>query len=364
MFHHPKWIDETMGFGWAGVDLFFVLSGYLISTPLFRRMAQAKPISVPDFFIKRIFRIIPLYLVLLSIYFMIPAFREKEALPPLWKFLTFTQNFGFDIKNYGTFSHVWSLCVEEHFYLLFPWVIAALIYGKAWKKGWILILLLFVLGLVVRIAGWHFLIAPHKDQSDFGIIWYRLIYYPTYNRLDGLLAGIAIGALFTFKPAIKGRLSKNGNSILILGMLVLVGAWFLCKDQKSFYATVFGFPLVSAGFGLLVMSAICPSCVLYRFNSRATTLIAKLSYALYLSHKGVIHLIQPQIAKTGIDPKGTLMLLLCFITALLGAYMLNKAIETPFLRLRAIILEHRKKRQNPGNVQTIVRSKTRATEKC
>lgn len=342
MFHHATWIDKTMGFGWAGVDLFFVLSGYLIASPLFARMAKGKSISVPEFYIKRFFRIIPLYLFLLAIYFLIPAFHEREALPPLWKYLTFTQNFGFDIKNYGTFSHVWSLCVEEHFYLFFPLILLALIWYKKWKKGWMLLPALFIIGFVVRFVSWHFFVEPHHGQDDFWVSWYRFVYYPTYNRLDGLLTGVTIAALFNFKPAIKARLTQNGNTVLLLGLLTLTGAWFLCRNQATFSATIFGFPLVSIGFGLLVIAALSPRCFLYRVNSPTTTLIAKLSYALYLAHKGIIHIVQPLIAKTGLDPKSNLMLILCFGMAILGAYMLNKVIETPFLQLRQRILDKRR----------------------
>lgn len=346
MFQHGSWIDKTMGFGWAGVDLFFVLSGYLIATPLFARMVKGKSFSVPEFYIKRFFRIIPLYLFLLAIYFLIPAFHEREALPPLWKFLTFTQNFGFDIKNGGTFSHVWSLCVEEHFYLFFPLILLALVRPKNWKKGWMLLLILFLFGFIVRYISWHYFVAPRHGQDDFWVRWYQFVYYPTYNRLDGLLVGVTIAALFNFKPAFCARLTQKGHIILLLGLLTLTGAWFLCRTQATFSATLFGFPLVSIGFGLLVVAALSPGCFLYRINSPTTTLIAKLSYGLYLAHKGIIHIAQPLIAKTGLDPKGNLMLVLCFGVAVLGAFVLNKVIETPFLQLRQRILEKRRRNRS------------------
>ncbi|MRG48326.1 acyltransferase family protein [Chitinophaga sp. SYP-B3965] len=334
MFKHPEWLDKIMGFGWTGVDLFFVLSGYLISSQLFASIAAGKPISLPEFFIKRFFRIIPAYLVVLAIYFLIPAFHEKEALPPLWKFLTFTQNFGFDIKNFGTFSHVWSLCVEEHFYLLFPLVL----FFNPTKRGGLLLLGVLILGFIARLFTWYTLVAPEIGSETFGITWYKHIYYPTYNRLDGLLAGVSIAALFTFRPLVKERITKYGNVILVLGILVLTAAWFLCEDQKTFSASIFGFPLVSAGFGLLVVAALSPNCILYKYNSRFTALIAKLSFGLYLIHKGVIHLIQPLFAEMGFAPKGNLMFLMCLIGAVIAALILNKTVEAPFLRLRSKLL--------------------------
>ncbi|RPD40720.1 acyltransferase family protein [Chitinophaga barathri] len=349
MFQHPRWLDEIMGFGWTGVDLFFVLSGYLISSQLFENMARGKQVSLPEFFIKRVFRIIPAYLVVLAVYFLIPAFHEKEALPPLWKFLTFTQNFGFDIKNFGTFSHVWSLCVEEHFYLLFPLVLVTMIHFNAERRGGQLLLAVLIFGFIARLLSWYLLIAPDAGNDTFGITWYKHMYYPTYNRLDGLLAGVAIAALFVFRPSVKEKITQHGNTILLLGLLVLTGAWFLVEDQKDFYASVFGFPAVSAGYGLLVVAAVSPGCFLYKYGSRFTALMAKLSFGLYLTHKGVIHLAQPLLIKTGLAPKGSLMFLLCLVVAVLGALLLNKTVEEPFLKLRQRVLERRRERRlNPA----------------
>jgi peptidoglycan/LPS O-acetylase OafA/YrhL len=344
MFQHPEWLDKTIGFGWTGVDLFFVLSGYLISSQLFGQIKAGRRISFPEFFIKRFFRIIPAYAVVLGIYFLIPAFHEREALPPLWRFITFTQNFGFDIKNLGTFSHAWSLCVEEHFYLLLPLVLIALVRYGAERKGVYILLLLFVAGFIVRLAIWHTIIVPAQEQDDFWTIWYRNIYYPTYTRLDGLLMGVGIALLFAFRNSVKHWCDKRGNVLLASGIAVLTGAWFLCEDQESFYASIFGFPVVAMGYGLVVMGAVSASCVLYRYSSSITAFIAKLSFALYLSHKGVIHISQPLLEKTGIAPKGNLMFALCFILSLIGAYILNKAIEEPFLKIREKVLKRRRSR--------------------
>lgn len=344
MFQHPAWIDDTMGFAWTGVDLFFVLSGYLISSQLFEKIAKGGRVSFPEFFIKRFFRIIPAYLVVLAIYFLFPGFHEREALPPLWKFLTFTQNFGFDIKNFGTFSHVWSLCVEEHFYLFFPLVILIFLHYKVWKKAWILIPAIFLLGFAARLLSWHYLIAPELGEPGFGITWYKWMYYPTYNRLDGLLAGVGIAALFTFKPKIKTSVTRHGNILLLSSVILLTGAWFLVDKQQSFYASIFGYPVIAAGYGLLVAAAVSPSCILYRLKSYTTTMLAKWSFALYLCHKGVIHIAQPLFIKSGIAPKGNLMFLLCLLCAVAGALVLHKLVEEPFLRLRRRILQKRKEK--------------------
>ena len=117
LFAHPEWVDSVGAFGWTGVDLFFVLSGFLISRQLFRSIATRGTFSLREFYFKRLLRIVPAYLVVLAAYFCLPSIHERESLPPLWRFLSFTQNIGLDLRTSGTFSHAWSLCIEEHFRL-------------------------------------------------------------------------------------------------------------------------------------------------------------------------------------------------------------------------------------------------------
>lgn len=338
LFPHPEWIDVVGKFGWTGVDLFFVLSGYLISSHLFQQMANAGTIILAHFFIKRFFRIIPAYLTVVAIYFLIPAFREREALAPLWKYLTFTQNFGLDLRVHGTFSHAWSLCIEEQFYLLFPVILVLFISLKMQKVGVWLLAFLFIAGFAARIASWVHFIVPLIDADGFGLAWYEYIYYPTYNRLDSLLMGISIAALFQFRPLIKERVSGSGNAIFFCGLLILILAYIVCVDEQTFTASVFGFPLVAMGYGAIVAAAICPSCFLYKFTSSITANIATLSFAVYLTHKGVIHVTQIQLSKLGLAMDGNLMLLLCTINCFLAAFLLNRIVEQPFLKLRKRIL--------------------------
>lgn len=334
MFMHPDWVDSIGTFGWTGVDLFFVLSGYLITSQLFGRIAKGKNISLKEFFTKRFFRIIPAYATVLTIYFLIPAFREWGHLPPLWRFITFTQNFGLDLSKTRTFSHAWSLCVEEHFYLLLPLILVALLSIKAGRKSAWLIPLLFIAGFIIRYITWNTL----ADSDNFGIGWYKWIYYPTYNRLDGLLAGVSIAGLFQFYPTIKDRIVKYSHIILLVGLAAVTGCYFLCEDQLSFAASVFGFPAIAIAYGLLVMAAISPTCILYKFSSRITSSIATLSYSIYLTHKGIVHLTQEYGSRLGIDAGSSLMFVFCIITSLLAALIMRYVVEKPFLKLRDRVL--------------------------
>jgi peptidoglycan/LPS O-acetylase OafA/YrhL len=370
LFGNPPALDALGSFGWTGVDLFFVLSGYLIGGQLLGTIARGKPISYSEFYFKRFLRIIPAYLAVLVLYFTIPAFKERSQLPPLWKFLTFTQNLGLDLSTTGAFSHAWSLCIEEQFYLVLPLIMLALTgpamrnaamenaalknatvntattSAKMVKKGIWLIGALFILGFAIRIYNWHHFLEPilqTEDHQGFGPAYYKWIYYPTYTRLDGLLAGVLLAALFHFTPRLRDRLTRHGNVMLLIGLGLITGAWFLCEDLYTFKAAVFGYPLVSIAYGVMVLAALSPSCILYRIPSRITTFIATLSYSLYLTHKQLIHLTHVVLAKAGaMDDNSYLLFWICVGTAFAGGLILHFVIERPFLRLRDKILAKEK----------------------
>ncbi len=334
MFGHPLWLEDVAKFGWTGVDLFFVLSGFLISSQLFLAIKQGQSALLKAFFLKRAFRILPAYLVVVAIYFCFPGFHEREALPAIWRFLTFTQNIGLNIQTSGTFSHAWSLCVEEHFYLVFPLIVFTFQYLNRFKYAAWLLIALFCIGLGLRMYAFDQLYLPHVADEDAWRYWYQHIYYPTYTRMDGLLVGVSIAGLFHFAPHWWRAISKFGNLLLLGGLALLALAYHLCFDTQSYVASIYGFPLIAAGYGLLVMGAISPTSFLFHWKSKATAYIATTSYALYLTHKGICHITQEAAASYGLDIDSNLMLLICVLTCILGASLLHFVVEKPFMQLR------------------------------
>ncbi|NBA88990.1 acyltransferase family protein [Emticicia sp. CRIBPO] len=334
----PEWMGFFVQFGWTGVDLFFVLSGFLISSQLFAQIRERQAISFRIFFLKRVFRILPAFWVTLLLYFCFPFFREREALPPLWKFLTFTQNLSMNIRDSGTFSHAWSLCVEEHFYLFLPLILMVLQTSGRFKKSYWLLILLFLGGFAVRIYSWEYLYAPHMEEEDSWLYWYRYLYYPTYNRLDGLLAGVSMAAIYRFLPDLWTKVSKYGNLLMLAGLLTLTAAYHITYDSQSRTTVIVGFTFVAIGYGILVAGSVSPSSFLFQWKSGITTFIATLSYAIYLTHKGIIHMTQVIFLDLGVEKTGNLMLLLCTVFCVLGAWILHLVVEKPFMRLRDRVL--------------------------
>ena len=209
------------------------------------------------------------------------------------------------------------------------------------RRGIFILLILFAGTIAFRLYSWKFVLPP-PDAKDFGFRWYQNIYYPSYTRLDGLLTGIAIAALHQFLPGFRNGLRRYGNLLIVAGLLMLGLAWIVCADEMSYRASIYGFTLIAIAYGVILSGAISPASILYRFSSKVTSFIAAFSYAIYLCHKGVIHLAQPFFEKLGIDPDSSLMFLFCAISCLLSAILLRYAIEKPFLKLRDRILEKKK----------------------
>src|SRR5205807_6248220 len=126
-FKLPGRVDR---FGWIGVDLFFVLSGYLIGGQLLAPLARSRPIDLRRFFARRVLRIIPAYFVVLAVYAFLPSWREYPEMSSLWKFVFSLQNIG--LHGGTAFSHAWSLAVEDQFYLLLPVI---LILVRRWSRA-------------------------------------------------------------------------------------------------------------------------------------------------------------------------------------------------------------------------------------
>ena len=338
-FGHPDWEKNIAGFGWSGVDLFFVLSGFLISGQLFSVIVNGKTISLKEFFIKRIFRIMPPFLFVLLLYFALPSVHEWGHLAPFWRYITFTLNFGLDLKKYGTFSHAWSLCVEEQFYLILPLTFWLFTHFKGGKKAIYFITALFIAGFILRLWGWYHFIVPSLAENNLGIAWNKYIYYPTYNRLDGLLVGVSIAGIYTFYPSIKEKINRHSNAIMLIGFGLLIAAWFISTPQDTFYTCIFGFPLISLAYGTILAAIVCTSNIFYNLKSFVTSQIATLSYSIYLVHKIVIHVTQVWLGNLGMDKNGNLMMAACIIAVICAALAMRYVIEVPALKLRDRVLK-------------------------
>ena len=324
--------------GWMGVDLFFVLSGYLIGWPVLRDLAAGRMPDWTAFVVGRAWRILPAYLAVLALYLALPAWREAEAMPPVWQFLTFTMNVLPEHLTQRAYSHAWSLCVEEHFYLLFP-LVAWLLARRGRMPGVLATAtgaaLLFGTGMLLRDWQWRHAIAPHVapggDAARAVAGYVGTIYSPTWTRLDGLLAGVLLAALRAFRPAWWTRLLSHGWMLLGAGLALLVAAARV--DPLGHGGAVFLFPLVALGCACMMLGALSPSTPLAHWSLPGMRTIALLAFSLYLTHRQVYAWLDDAAGElTSHAPLAAFVLYNGVSLAV--AALLYVAVERPGLRMR------------------------------
>ena len=324
---------------WAGVDLFFVLSGYLIGTQWLRPYIRREQPSYWHFFVRRALRVLPAYFTVLAVYFFIPGFRESPRLAPIWRFLTFTLNFGLDSSKTGAFTHAWSLCVEEHFYLLLPVIVSLLMRRPSFKLTATVAAVILVGGMILRAFLWLHYVQPlvKMHHPQLGPLFLNYIYYPTYNRLDGLLVGVLIAAVRLFRRDAWEQIARRGNGVLLAGVVVLLGAFTICQEMRSFATSVFGYPLLAVGFGLILVAGLSPHCILAKPRFFGSTLVAALSFCVYLTHKEMMHLDEVYL-NSWLVRTGLLRLGIYLLSFWIAAELLHRTAERFGYRLRERLL--------------------------
>jgi peptidoglycan/LPS O-acetylase OafA/YrhL len=316
-------------FGWMGVDLFFVLSGFLIGQQVLKPYLSGQQPSIVDFYRRRTYRILPSYFVVLALYFLVPAWREAPRLMPLWKFITFTMNIGFSFDRRG-FSHAWSLCVEEYFYLLLPLLVLILMHRPSTRKTVAILVFVVLFGIGLR----AFLITHYPDE-----VWTR-IYYPTYTRLDGLLVGVTLAIVRSFRPQWWRGLMRHGHTLFVCGIgCVGCVVWMFRKHDlgantgSAMWGIILGLPLLSLGLGLITASSVSSNGLLARVKIPGAKILATLAFTLYLTHKAVGHFLMQDFPRIT-SSQSPASWLLYAVACLIAAWLLHIAVERPFLRLR------------------------------
>lgn len=338
------------GYGWMGVDLFFVLSGYLIGSQWLKQLQTAMDQQQSgtthavgrawwQFYLRRAWRILPAYWLVLALYLAFPALREKPDMMPWWQFLSFTENWFVDASMGRAFSHAWSLCVEEHFYLLLP-VCSYLLMRRPWAGRTLAVLALLVLaGVIWRAQLWYGHIAD-LPESGPGNLYQRFmeqIYYPSWTRLDGLLAGVGLAMMRLYRPLWWDKLLQYRAALTVAGLALLALAMYAFRAGQVSGNATFGYPLIALAFASLVAVAAGSPLTGEGSGSRPrwllTGTLAQLAYSLYLTHKLSFHALR-LLAGPYLQQHPWLAFAAYSLAALLPACLLYRLVESPLLALR------------------------------
>jgi peptidoglycan/LPS O-acetylase OafA/YrhL len=291
----PHWFIET---GWSGVDLFFVLSGFLISGLLFSELRTHGQLHIRRFLIRRGLKIYPaFYFFIILSGLLVPVVRARY----FWIEVFFLQSIIFPART--VWSHTWSLAVEEHFYIALPFLLWLLTANKKlhWLP-WISIVLAVACFTLRVVAEAHF-------PAEFSDI-----------RCDGLFAGVALGYLYHYQR--ERFVDWSRWPLLPAGVLFLIPVAFLA--QSSALRASFTMTANMIGFSLILVWAVTRQLP----HTRIIAEIGKYSYSIYLWHLliswlwgGMLHVSVP-----GFFAYVFCSIVFGIVTALL--------IEIPVLRMR------------------------------
>jgi peptidoglycan/LPS O-acetylase OafA/YrhL len=261
---------------WSGVDLFFVLSGFLICGSLID--SRNTPTYFSSFYLRRACRILPLYWVMLAALYILNRFGVTEthqSLLPITYYLTFTQNISTFIHGWGnSFSQTWSLAIEEQFYLTAPLII--------WFTPQRLLrrVLLILVCIAIMARSVYALNAFEPATS---------VYVMMPFRMDALLLG-ALAAMALREPETRQWLQRNNATIYaILSLLSLAAGTMLIRKLGlgSMIVITGGFSVLASMYAVFLLLAlqegpirrICRAAILRKFGV--------LAYGLYLLHLAI-----------------------------------------------------------------------------
>lgn len=309
--------------GWVGVDLFFVLSGYLVSGLLFREHLERGSVSVKRFLVRRGFKIYPAFWILIATTLVV--LRQFRITPPLRAVaseLAFVQNYGLAIWN-----HTWSLAVEEHFYFLLA-ILIGLLAGRSRSRdpfGVVpaLFVALAVLCLALRILTWR--TGPFSPGVNL---------MPSHLRIDSLFCGVLVSYLRHYHPARFEAFASRNRVLLLLGGGALLVPAFVFPLETTPLVYTLGFTIFYVGSSLLLIGLLAfeiPGGPL----TGSMTFLGSRSYSIYLWHMPVAAWAVPLAARALGGRVGwpTYAALVLGGAASVGVLM-SALVEIPVLRAR------------------------------
>ena len=307
--------------GWSGVDIFFVLSGFLVSGLLFREYEKYQDIRVVHFLIRRGFKIYPPFWCLIAVTVL---YNLVMHIAMSWHSIVYELIF---VQNYmvGLWNHTWSLAVEEHFYFLLSILLLWMCRGGGKKPfrpipyvfvGVALVCLLFR----IRNSTTAFQVSKHL--------------FPSHLRLDALFFGVVLAYWYHFFPKRFLEISNRFRFLLIIiGVLLFLPVFWLARETNPMVLT-YGLVLLYLGSGCLLAGFLGFEGRWGAFGT-ALAFIGSHSYSIYLWHMPMIRWGNEAVAAwLGHEPGWFTYAGISIFGSILFGIAMATLIEIPTLRLR------------------------------
>lgn len=311
---------------WYGVPVFFTISGFLITTILLRTVNNFPSLSritvIKNFMVRRVLRLFPIYYLFITFFWaakkILSLYLWKDEFTPY--FFTYTPNFlihKIGSGEAGCFAHLWTLGVEEQFYLFWPWVL--LYVNSKFRTPVILSMLIFSIG-------YHYF--NYTDTEIGGL---------TFTNFHTLGAGAILACLYVQQHAVIDWLKNNRHLLFILTFLHLIIVLVLFKNDVAFWHLYRELSLCLCTFSIVLVSIFgWKGMIGYITRNKQVQYIGTISYGIYLFHMPVPFIyrnIATKFFPSLVLSPWLLVLLFSGITMILAA-LSYRFIETPFLKLK------------------------------
>lgn len=325
LFAQVPYLSTIESNGWIGVDLFFTLSAFLFTKLLIAEFNKTKNISFKKFYMRRIFRIWPIYFLFIAfsatLYFFLNSSMENSVVTRVFGLLLFSDNILSAIYGYNTMpyiGHLWTIAYEEQFYIFIP-IIILLLVRSSFKKKMIAVIAVFILLNAIRLA----LIINNVPHPA---IWVLPI-----AHFESIILGIALG--FGALDALLKRI--NPFIIGVMGIFFFMIVCLLPPIDHISYWLIASYSFVGISTSLLLYSVINAPGLKKIFSNRLIVFLGKRSYGLYVYHRLGNGFASYIISHISILPSNSLA---AFIYSLLFTITVSiisyRIIETPFLKLK------------------------------
>ncbi len=321
--------------GYLGVDVFLVISGFLITSLLLAEHQRSGRVDLRRFWLRRARRLLPAVFVMIAVVLAVMLVLHTGEVARLrgqvvaalayvvnWHFIFADVPYFEQFGRPSVFLHLWSLAIEEQFYLVWPLVLALVLGAAAWRRG-LLLALVAAAAVGSTVLAWV-LWAPYTDPSR--------IYYGTDTRAVALLAGVALALVPAAVRGAGGAGPGTRRAVQAVGVVGLAGvlvAMFTLGDlDERLYRG--GFALVAVGSALLIAAAADTASPVGRAFAWAPLVWLGLrSYAIYLWHWPVIALTRPN---DDVPLDGPVLIALQVALMLALAVLSYRFVEVPFRR--------------------------------
>jgi peptidoglycan/LPS O-acetylase OafA/YrhL len=318
--------------GWTGVDLFFVLSGFLIGGLILKEANLTGGFNYKRFLLRRILRLWPtLYTFLLAMLFM--GFPARDF---FWQISLHVQGY-VPIKSA---THLWSLAVEEQFYLLLALGFPLLSLGLGWRRTlpWVLVAIMVICPILRALA-------PAAGYNP------TQIYILTHFRIDTLAGGVFLAFIVSERPDLFERLRRVRLLWIAVAILGVVFLWMVSRGSRLGQVAGYSISWITSA-ALLILLYKASLAGRWRRPALVLGFLGQVSYPLYLWHVGVMKVGKEYLPKLIGKDQVLLQTILIYAGAIAVAFTVTILLERPIMRLRDKVFPAPRKAVTPEVAMT------------